>query len=542
MPVKVLDEVGQGYFSDFLDGIDYARVHGAKVISMSLTGSLLPVAVGWMQPTIDAAYAAGITMVAAAGNAGDSTVGYPCAFVHVLCVAATDNTDAKAWFSVYNQYVDISAPGVNILSTLSGGAYGMMSGTSMSTPHVAAVAALVRSAHPDDTVNQVEVALLTSAVDLGAPGRDDVFGWGRVDAAAAVAVGATPTPTPAPTPTPTPTPTATPAPTPTPTPTTAPAPTPTPTPTPEFTPTPTPTPSPTPDNGPILLVTKDTIPAAIAEELARLDPGRIVIIGGSAVVSDATAAELSWIAPVSRLAGLDRYATSAAISASTFAPGVPVVFIATGFNFPDALSAGPAASSAGGPILLVSTNAIPAVIATELDRLKPRQIVVVGGTSVVSSAVEDALTRYAPTTRIAGLTRYATSAAISASAFSAGVGAVYVATGSNFPDALSTGPTALDGPILLVASDSVPDVIANELARLSPARIFILGGPVVVSDAVAGDLATYAPVTRVAGKTRYDTSAAISAAGFDPGVPVAFIATGLDFPDALSGGPVAARR
>ncbi len=542
MPVKVLDQNGQGWFSWLLDGVDHARTHGATVISMSLSGTISSSSAAALQPTIDAAYAAGITMVAAAGNTGDSTVGYPCAFNHVLCVAATDNNDAKASFSVHNQYVDIAAPGVSIVSTLSSGGYGSMSGTSMSTPHVAAVAALVRSAHPGETVDQVDAALLTTAVDLGAAGRDDSFGWGRVDAAAAVAATFAPTPTPTPTPAPTPTPTPAPIPTspPAPTPTPTPAPTPPPAPTP--TPPPTPAPSPEPEDGPILLVGGDAIPTPIAAELARLEPGRIVILGGSGVVSDAVSAQLAAFAPVSRIAGPDRYATSGAVSATTFAPGVPTVFIATGSNFPDALSAGPVASAAGGPIMLVRSNAVPAVIAAELQRLAPARIVVLGGPSVVSAAVEASLATYAPVTRIAGPDRYATSARISASAFSPGVDAVYIATGINFPDALSAGPTALGGPILLASRDSLPDIVATEIARLKPARIFILGGAGAVSDTVAARLAVYAPVTRLAGSDRYRTSAVISASAFDARVPIAFIATGLNFPDALSAGPVAGRR
>ena len=552
MPVKVLDQNGQGWFSWLLDGIDDARTHGATVINMSLSGTISSSSAAALQPTIDAAHAVGITMVAAAGNTGDSTVGYPCAFNHVLCVAATDNSDAKASFSVHNQYVDIAAPGVSIVSTFNDGGYRSMSGTSMSTPHVAAVAALVRSAHANETVDQVDAALLTTAVDLGAAGRDDSFGWGRVDAAAAVAttlapaptptptVAPTPTPTPAPTPTPTPMPT--PVPTPTPTLTLPPGPTPTPPPAPTPTPPPTPAPSPEPEDGPILLVGGNAIPTAIAAELARLEPGRIVILGGSGVVSDAVSAQLAAFAAVSRIAGSDRYATSAAISATTFAPGVPVVFIATGSNFPDALSAGPAASAAGGPVLLVRSNAVPAVIAAELRRLAPARIVVLGGPSVVSAGVEATLATYAPVTRIAGPDRYATSARISASAFWPGVGALYIATGGNFPDALSAGPTALGGPILLASRDSLPDIVATEIARLKPGRIFILGGPAVVSDTVASRLATYAPVTRLAGSDRYRTSAVISASAFDAGVPIAFIATGLNFPDALSAGPVAGRR
>ena len=187
MPIKVLDDAGQGYFSDALDGIDYARVHGAKVISMSLGGKLSAHDAAVFQPTIDAAYAAGITIVAAAGNDGNSTLSYPAAFRHVLSIAATDDLDRHASFSNANSTVDLAAPGVWTLSTYRTGGYVYMSGTSMATPHVAAVAALVRSAHPTETVDQVETALRSTAVDLGARGRDDVFGSGRVNAARAVA-------------------------------------------------------------------------------------------------------------------------------------------------------------------------------------------------------------------------------------------------------------------------------------------------------------------------------------------------------------------
>lgn len=201
MPIKVLSDSGSGWFSDILDGIDWARTHGATVISMSLGGQLDPSTVASYQPVVDAAYAAGITIVAAAGNNGNGTVSYPGAFNHVLSIAATDNADERAWFSNANATVDLAAPGVGIMSTYKDGGYVSMSGTSMSTPHVAAVAALVRSAHPAESVDQVEQALRSTAVDLGSAGRDDIFGSGRVNAAAAVAwtPGSTP---PAPTPTP----------------------------------------------------------------------------------------------------------------------------------------------------------------------------------------------------------------------------------------------------------------------------------------------------------------------------------------------------
>lgn len=193
MPIKVLNGAGDGQLSWILDGIDYARLHGAKVISMSLGGraeNFGAASLDEFQATINTAYAAGITIVAAAGNDGDGTVEYPCAFVHVICVGATDNSDNHAFFSNTNAYVDISAPGWNILSTVpssvDSSGYLTLSGTSMATPHVSALAGLIRSIYPAETVDQVEATILQTAVDLGPPGRDDQFGAGRIDAAAAV--------------------------------------------------------------------------------------------------------------------------------------------------------------------------------------------------------------------------------------------------------------------------------------------------------------------------------------------------------------------
>jgi subtilisin family serine protease len=193
MPIKVLDSSGTGGLAEILDGIDYARLHGADVINMSLGGRAErfdSTSLAEFQATINTAYAAGITIVAAAGNDGDGTVEYPCAFVHVICVGATDNSDNHAFFSNTNAYVDISAPGWNILSTVPTSVdptgYHSLSGTSMATPHVAALAGLIRSIYPSETVDQVEATILSTAQDLGDPGRDNVFGAGRINAAAAV--------------------------------------------------------------------------------------------------------------------------------------------------------------------------------------------------------------------------------------------------------------------------------------------------------------------------------------------------------------------
>ena len=269
------------------------------------------------------------------------------------------------------------------------------------------------------------------------------------------------------------------------------------------------------------------------------------VIGATVTPADPAPVTLEAPSSVTRLGGGDLYGTPAVISAANFAPGVPVVYVATGLDFPDALAGAAVAGPQGGPILLVSVDAIPAATAAELTRLRPQQIMILGGTGVVSDAVASALGDYTSgaVTRLAGRDRYATAAAVGAATFVPGVSVVYVATGLNFPDALAGAAVAgfQDGPVLLVSTNAIPTVTAVELARLKPQRIVILGGTGVVSDAVASTLGAYTPgtVTRLAGRDRYATAAAISAATFAPGVPVVYVATGLDFPDALAGSAVA---
>ena len=185
MPVKVLDESGSGFFSDILDGVDWARTHGADIINLSLGGILEPAQVALIQPTFTAARAAGILVVAASGNSGSPIMEYPAGLRGVVSVAAVDATDLQADFSTFNRGVDIAAPGVDILSTTAGD-YEEESGTSMASPHVAGVAALIWSARPGLSATELEAVLRASAADLGDPGRDNVYGSGRVDAEAAL--------------------------------------------------------------------------------------------------------------------------------------------------------------------------------------------------------------------------------------------------------------------------------------------------------------------------------------------------------------------
>lgn len=247
---------------------------------------------------------------------------------------------------------------------------------------------------------------------------------------------------------------------------------------------------------------------------------------------------------VDRHAGSDRFQTAVKISAAQFAPGVPVAYVATGMNFPDALAGGVPAALRGGPVLLVTRDSIPSSTAAELARLKPAEIVVLGGPPSVSSAVADALKLYATSgsvRRLAGSDRYATAAAISSDAFSPGVPAVFIATGLKFPDALAGVAAAAQaaGPVLLVG-DSIPAPTAAELTRLAPGRIVVLGSAATVSDSVFNALKSYTSgsVSRFAGPDRYATATEISN-GTWSSADVVFLATGAKFPDALAGAPVA---
>jgi subtilisin family serine protease len=179
LPVKVLDDGGAGYWDWVAGGVVWATDHGADVINMSLGGQSEDSVLG---AAIDYAHAHGVTIVAAAGNWNVSEPFYPAAFPGVIGVSAVDDQRAKAGFSNYGSYVDVAGPGVNVLSTVPDAGYDRYSGTSMASPHVAGVVALAKAVGPTLTPDQVELAIEGTATDLGAPGRDDVFGHGLIDA------------------------------------------------------------------------------------------------------------------------------------------------------------------------------------------------------------------------------------------------------------------------------------------------------------------------------------------------------------------------
>jgi len=216
MPVRVLDIEGSGWLSDIAEGIIWAYQNGADVISLSLGG---PDNSQTLQNAINAAHNAGSLIVAAMGNQrteGNPT-NYPAANANVMAVAATTTTDTYAYYSQYGSHTDIAAPGgeisylhdpKGILSTLPtynfylrtaygfSANYDYLQGTSMATPYVAGLAALLWSQTPSLTPDQVQQTIQDTAVDLGPAGWDSSFGWGRIDVLAALQARALPsTPT-----------------------------------------------------------------------------------------------------------------------------------------------------------------------------------------------------------------------------------------------------------------------------------------------------------------------------------------------------------
>ncbi len=187
MVLKAGDNEGYFLTSDIIAAVNYARTNGADIINMSYGGTSYNSS---EQSALTNAYNAGVTLLAAAGNDYDTTINYPAGYSNVIGVGSTNNKDEKSSFSNYNSTVDISAPGSSIYSTYYDGSYIYMSGTSMATPMAVGVAALVLSKSPTYTPAQVQSVLQTTADDLGSAGRDDYFGYGRVNAQRAL--GGTP--------------------------------------------------------------------------------------------------------------------------------------------------------------------------------------------------------------------------------------------------------------------------------------------------------------------------------------------------------------
>lgn len=530
LPVKVLGDDGSGMASDVAAGIDYAANHGADVISLSLGAAN---STNLLADAVSSAAQQGVLVVASAGNFGTQERVYPAAYEDAVGVVASDRDDERYDFSSFGDWAEIAAPGCNPATDLGGG-YKRFCGTSSAAPVVAGVAGLARSAQPDASVAQLRQALregaasfhearwgrLDAAATLAAlphtedPGVDDdlddsdpegeldgrtdlddpreeqdgdpgvaqrrLSGVDRFATAARLSRNAFPE---------------------------------------EdqadsllggvvdgtgpdqvyltsgltFADALAAGPAAGIAQAPVLLAARDTLPAATADELARLEPEEVVVVGGPSAIGERVAERVAEAAdaPVRRLAGGDRFATAAEVALDAFDAGVDTAYVATGVGFADALAGVPAAVADRAPMLLTGPDQLPAPIAEALTELAPDRVLVLGGPSAVSPAVAGQLDELVDGSvgRLAGDGRFATAAA-AAARFDAAETA-HIATGANFPDALAAGPIAgLDGaPLLLATRDQLPAVTRDQLERLRPDTNVVLGGTAVLSDRVQTDAA-----------------------------------------------------
>lgn len=251
-----------------------------------------------------------------------------------------------------------------------------------------------------------------------------------------------------------------------------------------------------------------------------------------------------------RVAGVDRYDTPVVLANQFLTSPTATVYVASGDSFPDALAAGAAAAHVNAPVLLTRPGSLPNGTRDELISLQPTKVVVVGGPNAISAAVKDAIQTAVPGATVSRVgasigTRYDTAAALSSSVFGTSVPVAYVASGETFPDALSGSAAAgtLGGPVLLVQpTGSYSQSFVDELHRLNPAKVVLLGGYNAISQLTETYLRAEVdpiPLSRISGADRYDTSVAISVAVFGPGVPYVFLTTGQNYPDGLAAGAIA---
>ena len=250
-----------------------------------------------------------------------------------------------------------------------------------------------------------------------------------------------------------------------------------------------------------------------------------------------------------RVAGTARFDTAAQAALDAFPAGATTAIIAYGRDFPDALAASPLAGAAGGPILLTETASLPPVTAAALVDLGVTKVYIVGGTGVVSPAVETALGTLGITDieRLAGANRYITARMIADEAVALGASTTdaFLVRGDDFADALAVSSIAAQEeiPVLLTTTATLHAEARTFLTGTGTDHVYIAGGTGVVSSAVqtAVDALDGVGVTRWFGDNRYLTGAAVIRGAMSTwSIPMIDIglASGADFPDALAGGAV----
>ncbi|MDP4086531.1 MAG: S8 family serine peptidase [Bacillota bacterium] len=471
--VKVLNQNGEGLTSDIIAGIDWAITNKMDIVNLSL-GS--PEDSALLQATINRAYDAGILVVAAAGNDGNSsgtgdTVDFPAKYDKAIAVAATDSQNQRASFSSTGNEIDFAAPGVDILSTVLDNQYASYSGTSMATPFVTGDLALLKEEYPTASNQELIDQLKKNAIDLGAPGHDPLYGYGfiqsaltperlggsdRFEVAANVskegwktsntviisnynafadALSAAPLAH--------------------------------------------------KDDAPILLTEADSLNSFTKQEMVRLGAQNAIIIGGTGSVSDSVVKEIQDMGiSVSRIDGKDRFEVSKNIAdeMGSFQTAV----IANGLNFPDALSIAPYAAENGFPILLTQPNDLPSETSDVINEKSVKNTIIVGGEASVSQKVFEEV----PTPiRIGGKDRYAVAENI-LNQYYPNPTKLFITTGDTFADAL-TGSVLVskdNTALLLTPKNQLPDSMATTLSNSSIQNFVVLGGVGSVGNQVVSSL------------------------------------------------------
>ena len=247
-------------------------------------------------------------------------------------------------------------------------------------------------------------------------------------------------------------------------------------------------------------------------------------------------------AAVVRVDGENRYATAAALALRNHGAATGTVYLASGEDFPDALTGGAVAAGAEAPLLLTRQDDLPDATVRALRQLSPERVVVLGGPASVSQATARRAASFTTQSqpsfqRLSGPDRYGTAAQIARALSTDDPSVVLLTTGEDFTDALiaSAAAPSLGAATLLTAPQRLPAATARELSRLQPEQIIVVGTPADVNDSVLQSVraSTGAKVTRVAGETGPETAALVSQQ-FSQSDIKAFLASSASFPDALA--------
>ncbi len=552
MVYKALDSTGVGWDSEVMAAIERAADDGAKVINLSLgePATADPSQKSAWDSAVAYAQSKGAIVVAAAGNDGSGGgVSYPAAAAGALAVGATDpDTGVRAYYSNYGTGLDLVAPGGNFGNTFpffahpilvfsrDPGSVQQAYGTSFASPIAAGSLAFLWSLMPAASLDEMTSTVLATCF-TALPGYDTThFGAGEIDVWAAYQHMEPLHPT-------------------------LPSITVTATPVRSFATTVTWTP---PGSGSGLAYAFGFDGGTTSYTSANT--GRITFsTDGTYTIRVKAYATDGWpstdatcevafhgtVGPLvtDRIGGATRYGTAAAATARAFPSGATTVVVASGENWPDALSAGVLARECDGPLLLTRTNSLPMETAAEIQALHATRIVIIGGTPAISHAVQNALAAFGPVTRIGGSDRYDTAARVATRVEQlhgghVPNGTVVIASGEAYADALAASPMAArEGwPILLTRATSLPGFTSTALSSLGATNTILVGGTPAVSGLVESQLTN---PNRLSGPTKYDTALAVAdyavAHGAGTGGDLG-VATGKNFPDALSGSVLMARR